>query len=167
MKQLFLILTIALALASILCTSAFAQQPVANVVCLGTACGGPGGLLYMYTAAVQNGLLNRLDIAVSDLNLNNYRNFGMPMGWGVNLIVGGPYIMGPFNPHGAIHAGGVWASPGYLSFTGPPIPSGTFGFNNPNLPSDVDWFVGFAGGGGQLANWAMPIGMGLGPVHAP
>ena len=71
-------------------------------------------------------------------------------------------------PHGFFSPGPTALTPWRLTWEGPALSVGVywFGFNSPCHSVDVGWSAGVQVNPNE-ENWDMPVGLGLGPVHAP
>lgn len=157
----YLILTIAFVLS--LSTVAFAQ---ASVFCQGTICGGAGVRLYQYDVQCQPSVtFQHFHIGTCDGNINNYGNWLMPAGWQLLGIFNASYLHEGFTPHGGLSQP-TGTCPYTVAWTGPAINAGLFGYDNSNEPHDVGWDVN-TNAAVVSENWAAPVGLGAGPVHAP
>ncbi|HOX38922.1 MAG TPA: PEP-CTERM sorting domain-containing protein [Candidatus Brocadiia bacterium] len=140
------------------------------------------GLDYAYIVQVDPPDLGMwdFDVGICDLNPGNYTNIsaldagGVPIpGWGGSFMgiaePAYPVDHSSATPHGAISPGPDHMTPAIMYWVGPgPLVPGAyiFGFDNPNLPQDVGWTSVIISGVAS-ENWALPVGQGAGPVHAP
>ena len=167
MKRMHLILTLVVVLVCALCVSAFA----ATVVCNGNRCGGNGPRNFFYMIDGCGPLITEFRVAVSDTNAANYSRIWMPPTWRFSVVSSegwGP--MGPFTPHGLVHQGQIWGSAGYVVFAKTMdigMTGASFGFNYAGAALDAHWEVDDDTPATTSANWLIPVGTGLGPVHAP
>jgi hypothetical protein len=97
----------------------------------------------------------------------NYTNICAPPGWTFNIQPNGQGLQGffPKTLHGMISPGPGGSCPFIMSWTGPAL-AGPFelGFDHPWASHDVEWQ---SIANGITANWAAPVGLGVGPVHGP
>lgn len=170
--------------------AAYGQGPNWLISCQGLESGGGSQqLLYQYELQNVSGQqlgLNFFAIATDDANINNYSNWLQPAGW-VHQVVpmpppGGVWINpGLKTPHGVIAPPPPVLSAAEIHFfpgpNGQPVnvpPGGTvlFGFDNPNVSQNSDWWAQPEWGPWTGASWNQPVAgpAGVfthGPVHAP
>lgn len=143
-------------------------QGGATVLCQGNICGGGGIRNYQYDVTGTGGLLlHQFHVGTCDPNIADYSNILGPVGWTFGIFSILEDHRDGFTPHGGISAptgkcnwSAVWTEPD----NGPGVQNALFGFDNPNLPHDVGWFINSSQ---VVENWAAPVGMGAGPVHGP
>lgn len=162
----FLITAIAVAVVG--CTTVpSGAQGLATVMCFGLESTGPGPRLYTYDVSSLTGqAFSLFYVGTDDGNFNNYANWLMPAGWGAAVLPSSAIQHWlEKTPHGGLSMGPAGSCPFMVAWTGPPIAAGMFGYDNPNRSHDVGWLVGTVPV--TIENWAMPVGMGYGPVHGP
>ncbi|MCE5323706.1 PEP-CTERM sorting domain-containing protein [bacterium] len=138
----------------------------ASVLCQGNICGGGGIRNYQYDVSVADGLIYQFHVGTCDPNIADYSNILMPAGWSFNIYSILEDHADKFTPHGQISSADgycQWCAV-WTDTTGQGIASATFGFDNPNSPHDVGWFINSSS---AVENWSMPVGLGDGPVHGP
>jgi hypothetical protein len=164
-KRIGLIIMVTLlALAIAVPATAFAG---ATVLCQGNVCGGGGISNYQYDVTGTDGLmLHQFHVGTCDPNIANYTNIVGPAGWTFNIFEIIEEHDG-FTPHGGLSQPSgecqlcvVWTE----GENGPGLQNAVFGFDNPNLPHDVGWFIN---DNVVAESWAAAVGMGAGPVHGP
>ena len=142
------------------------------VNCDGTESGGGGLRLYQYNVTClppdpPMPTLSEFEVGTCDPVLAHYTNWILPPSWSV--------VISPSNekphwadktPHGQVSPGPAGECPWMLVFTGPAIGNGSFAYDHPWHSHDVSWLIG-SSQGAIIENWAEPVGMGEGPIHAP
>ncbi|MEN6357059.1 MAG: PEP-CTERM sorting domain-containing protein [Armatimonadota bacterium] len=138
----------------------------ASVLCQGNICGGIGVRDYQYEVTVTDGLIYQLHVGTCDPNLQDYFNILMPAGWSFNIYSIIEDHADTFTPHGQISTptGSCQWCAVWTDTTGQGVANAVFGFDNPNSPHDVGWFINSSA---AVENWSMPVGLGDGPVHGP
>jgi hypothetical protein len=164
MKKLFVLMC------SLLFITGAAQAQLHTVECIGTESGGAGGTLqcsvphsYTYLITPGAGGVSWIEIATCDSVLSNYTNICMPSGWTLQIIQLSSYKHSAKTAHGTIAPlDGGWC-PAYMHFYGPyqTVPF-ELGFDHDAPSHNVEWVATFTG-----ADDSEPVGMGLGPIHAP
>ena len=140
----------------------------AGVICRGTESGGDGLRPYHYDASTAVGNpFSEFEVGTCDPVLARYTNWILPPGWSVIMsdINIKPDYSGK-TAHGIVSLGPDGSCLKMLVFSGPAITSGTFAYDHPWRSHDVSWLEG-ALNGAITENWAMPVGTGDGPIHAP
>jgi len=179
------VLLCAIASIVVFSASAYAQGPNWLISCQGKESGGGGQLLYQYELLNVSGQplgLTFFAVATDDLNINNYSNWLEPAGWTHAVVGGGAWVNpGLKTPHGVIAPPPPALSKGEIHFFPAPgagpvmVPNnGTvlFGFDNPNVSQNSDWWPSPEWGAWVGASWNQPVAgpAGVfthGPVHAP
>ena len=155
---------VAVAILACLVLPAFAGT---TVICNGNKCGGNGPRDYYYDVSMGvSEQFTSFGVGVHDPVLAHYGNQLIPAGWSVavNVTAGWEQKDDPFHAHGVVSpwSGQCPYTIFWLDTSSNPLQSFGFGFNYNAAPHDTGWFCS-----GVKENWAMPIGMGQGPVHSP
>lgn len=142
----------------------YAQGAV--VLCQGNICGGGGIRNYQYDVTVSEGLIYQFHVGTCDPNIADYSNILMPAGWTFGIFSILEDHADTFTPHGQISTptGQCQWCAVWTDSTGQGTAGALFGYDNPNLPHDVGWFINSST---AVENWSAAVGMGSGPVHGP
>jgi len=149
------------------------------ISCEGTESGGAGPNRFQYE--IQNTgpvpiTVSIFSVATSDLNILNYANWVMPVGWNAIVQPLGLWVTpGVKTPHGGISPVPSALSSGQVMFSGPAIglnagQTQIFAFDNPLPSENGEWNV-TALPAGAATMWPSPVSGGLvqpftdGPVH--
>ena len=166
-----IVLLVALLFVSVL---SFGQQ----VICEGIA--GPcySGIppitrdfLYDVTAPPGDPMTD-FEVGTDRGNIARYINWVMPPGWSVNVVAGGPGHWS-FTPKGSFSPGPVNNCPLVVSWNGPGVMAGLFGYDHLDKPPthNVGWNMWTnmipRPSPPIVENWGSPVGQGQGPVHGP
>ena len=130
---------------------------------------------YQYQVTLSGGeIMDRFEVGTCDPNIGNYSNWvNGPVGWSPGISPGmwgaQPDEPPPATPHGLVSPGPSGTCMTTVNWTGFAVGPTTlsFGFDNPYAPHDVGFGVGMFGAMVYAENWAAPVGMGSGPIHAP
>jgi hypothetical protein len=163
MKKIFVLLC------GLLLMAGAAQAQLSTVACVGTESGGAGGTLecavpHAYTYVVTPGVtpITNVIIPTDDPMMPRYTNICAPTGWNMT-IVGASFSHADKTAHGTISGPSTGNCPFAMNWTGPAtaVPF-ELGFDHPWTSHNVSWFDDDTG-----TNWAAPVGLGAGPIHAP
>ena len=146
-----------LAVLLIPCQTALATISVYEIACEGTESGGGGVSTYQYTLRnldQSTRTLNLFYLGTDDVNLADYSNWVMPLGWSSQVgtwasFLGDLNVMGTDHvktPHMVLPPPPVGSTLGAIVFSGPTLNlaslgTATFGFDNANHSEDVEWIA--------------------------
>jgi len=146
---------------------------------VGSGCGGIGPTFYAYDIDSGSYPMMEFRVGTNDLNPENYTNVLSPEGWFFTVEERGmSHAHGIHTPHGEVSPGPCYCLTAGSVFWWTDDPSlavefFTFGYDHTWLPEDVGWSLLTRREGPPpsyyefLPFWDAPVGMGMGPMHAP
>lgn len=143
-------------------------NPLTQVQCLGSACGGPAATPYLYRVTPVNVPIESLEVSVEDGDIGHYTLIASPAGWDMTIVsIVRSHELRPTEHGDTTTKSGT--CPYVLRFskgTGA-AQSGTFDLGYAYTPGgqyhDVQWKTS----DGVLGVWGQPLGASRGPVHSP